>query len=1030
MKNAPILLFIILMIMFGFPSYAWSTEFWNDTIIKDGDDYDYVYVHDSPPNTTVVQIIGGYVYDLFALDSSIINIIGGSISDLYAEDSSTLDISGGTIGDVMSYKYSKVNITGGEINVGVQSEGSSIMNISGGSISSAVTVLESSTMNISGGRINDYLIAFDSSRVNIFGYNLEFDPDSLFPSPWGPGYWEGGKVTGQWKDGSDFVINLVDNFGGTGENHTFGHVVLHEIPQHKIIFVDADATGANNGTSCADAYNYLQDALAAANLATKPVETRVAQGIYRPDDFVLSKRPNLGRMESFHLKNGVTIKGGYAGLGEPAPNERDIELYVTILSGDLNGNDVDVNDPVDLFDEPSRAENSFHVVTGIVTDTSAVLDGFTITSGNANGSYPYNEGGGMNSNATLTNCRFIGNAAEYGGGAFSRGTLTGGTLTDCEFIGNFAEHGGGLIAHGKAVNCTFIGNSASTWGGAMSGDAELTDCTFSVNSAGQAGGALLGCGTLTNCIFSGNSAGEIGGAMYSYCYSCEGKVINCTFTGNSAGEYGGAMFLGDESDRQLLNCILWANTAPEGPQIAVDAVYAYGLAISYCNIQGGITDIYGRSDVQWGDGNISGDPCFVWPWYWGPTSYWKFDEKSGITAYDSAGNDHGTIYGDADWATGKVGGALSFDGWNDYVSVEHNPELNITGDITISAWVNLSQCNKYQAIVTKCIGAGRQNNPFDFRTDNYIKPSLAFVRADAIAHERVYSNIKIPLSRWSHVLVRVEDNVPDFYVDGVLSGKYADTVFARTPTGNTNPLLIGSRDDGLDINGLIDEVMIFDRALSGEEIQQLYQNNFGAFGDYHLRPDSPCIDAGDPNYVAEPNETDMDGQPRIIGGRVDMGADEVVIAAVKIKPHALNLGSKGKWIKADCVLPHGFALEDVDTNSPAKIEPVGIESDHIDVSAGEDGLVRVKIAFDRAAFCGAVTDYGAVELTVAGLLTGGQYFYGTDTIKIINDKFRGLVLFSSFWLEASCGKPDWCSGLDVDHNHVLDFKDFAFIAAH
>ena len=387
----------------------------------------------------------------------------------------------------------------------------------------------------------------------------------------------------------------------------------------KIIYVDVDASGSNDGSIWADAYNYLQDALFSASSGA---EIRVAEGTYKPDQFVLSDRPNLGRMETFQLKNGVTIKGGYAGFGEPDPDARDIKGYETILSGDINGDDVSVSDPCDMRTEPARAENSFHVVTGILTDTSAVLDGFTISSGNANGSYPDNGGGGMNSNATLTNCRFIGNAAEYGGGAFSRGTLTGGTLTDCEFIGNFAEHGGGLICHGEVVNCTFIGNSARVWGGGVSGDAALTNCTFSGNSAGEAGGALLGCGTLINCIFSGNSAGEIGGAMYSYCYSCEGKMINCTFTGNSAGEYGGAMFLGDESDRQLLNCILWANTAPEGPQIAVDAVYAYGLAISYCNIQDGITCIYGHSDVQWGEGNIDADPCFVEPGYWDANSVW------------------------------------------------------------------------------------------------------------------------------------------------------------------------------------------------------------------------------------------------------------------------------------------------------------------------------------------------------------------------------------------------------------------------
>jgi hypothetical protein len=69
-------------------------------------------------------------------------------------------------------------------------------------------------------------------------------------------------------------------------------------------------------------------------------------------------------------------------------------------------------------------------------------------------------------------------------------------------------------------------------------------------------------------------------------------------------------------------------------------------------------------------------------------------------------------------------------------------------------------------------------------------------------------------------------------------------------------------------------VAIHNRALSSEEIEQLYQIGLSGRSDYHLLPDSPCINAGDLNYVAEPNETDLDGLPRVIGGRIDMGAYE------------------------------------------------------------------------------------------------------------------------------------------------------------
>jgi len=412
----------------------------------------------------------------------------------------------------------------------------------------------------------------------------------------------------------------------------------------RIIYVDDDANGLNDGSSWVNAYKYLQDALVDANSSARPVEIRVAQGIYKPDQGV-GITPG-DREATFQLINGVTLKGGYAGFGQPDPNARDIVKYETVLIGDLNGDDADVSNPYDLLNESTRAENSFHVVSAMRRiDETAVLDGFVITGGNANGEYwgkyypvyqclgggmyifEYSSplvrhctfrdnsashwGGGMNGSGTITDCKFIGNAAEYSGG-FDGSWFGTSTLTNCEFIGNAAEYGGGMGGEGTLTDCKFIGNLAGIWGGGVSGGATLTNCTFIANSAGIAAGALCGCGTLINCVFSGNTTGQRGGAMYSYCYPCEEKVINCTFTGNSAGEYGGALFLGDESDRQLLNCIIWGNSASEGAQIAVDANYASGLSISYCNIQGGKAEIYGCEPiVKWGEGNTDDDPCFA-----------------------------------------------------------------------------------------------------------------------------------------------------------------------------------------------------------------------------------------------------------------------------------------------------------------------------------------------------------------------------------------------------------------------------------
>jgi hypothetical protein len=130
----------------------------------------------------------------------------------------------------------------------------------------------------------------------------------------------------------------------------------------KIIYVDDIAIGANDGSSWKNAYIFLQDALVDSTSAEKPVEIRVAQGIYKPDR---GSGIRLGdRDATFELMNNVTLSGGYAGVSMSDPNMRDVLLYETILSGDLAGNDVDVNDPSNLLNEPTRAENSLTIVRG------------------------------------------------------------------------------------------------------------------------------------------------------------------------------------------------------------------------------------------------------------------------------------------------------------------------------------------------------------------------------------------------------------------------------------------------------------------------------------------------------------------------------------------------------------------------------------------------------------------------------------------------------------------------------------------
>jgi hypothetical protein len=189
----------------------------------------------------------------------------------------------------------------------------------------------------------------------------------------------------------------------------------------QIIYVDANAIGVNDGISWDNAYKYLQDALAVANVIEKPVEIRVAQGVYTPDR---GGSIAIGdHRASFRLISGVTLKGGFAGFGHPDPNVRDVDRFESILSGDLASNDGSIDSPEDLRADRTRVENSMQVVVGSGTEGSAVLDGFTIEggrwflisaglgTGGIGGSGMYNEGG----SPTVIDCTFTHNACVMNG---------------------------------------------------------------------------------------------------------------------------------------------------------------------------------------------------------------------------------------------------------------------------------------------------------------------------------------------------------------------------------------------------------------------------------------------------------------------------------------------------------------------------------------------------------------------------------------------------------------------------------------
>jgi len=148
--------------------------------------------------------------------------------------------------------------------------------------------------------------------------------------------------------------------------------------QAQILYVDDDAPLGGDGLTWNSAFTFLADALYSASSHSNITEIHVAQGIYKPDRDESSTMTPGDRIATFQMRNALTLSGGYAGYGAVDPDARDINAHETILSGDLESDDIP---QYFMFCE----ENSHHVVTADGTDETAVLDGFIIQSGNTDG---------------------------------------------------------------------------------------------------------------------------------------------------------------------------------------------------------------------------------------------------------------------------------------------------------------------------------------------------------------------------------------------------------------------------------------------------------------------------------------------------------------------------------------------------------------------------------------------------------------------------------------------------------------------
>lgn len=277
--------------------------------------------------------------------------------------------------------------------------------------------------------------------------------------------------------------------------------------------------GTGDCSSWATACN-LQQAL---TQAVSHAELWVAQGIYYPDEGI--GQTDNAPTSTFSLTLDIAMYGGFAGT-ETSRAQRDWTLHPTILSGDLEQNDVTAGGVV-TDTHQITGTNAYHVVYTMGVTSTTLLDGVTITAGYRNGNYfdTYYGGGMYNelSSPTLNNIIFSGNYASSGGGMANINSAP--TLNNITFNGNYATWGGGGMfnnfSNPTLNDVTFSGNTAFYAGGGIynqSGNLTLNSTTFNANTSSNSGGGIYnadGSLTLINVTFKNNAADYSGGGMYS-----------------------------------------------------------------------------------------------------------------------------------------------------------------------------------------------------------------------------------------------------------------------------------------------------------------------------------------------------------------------------------------------------------------------------------------------------------------------------------------------------------------------------------
>jgi hypothetical protein len=399
---------------------------------------------------------------------------------------------------------------------------------------------------------SNFTAAFAGTSITI---RAEKGPDAVF-------------IDGSLEAVDSSSVTVAGGSGTSGTSQSFTmpakDVAVHAGFVQPVLYVRQGGAGSKDGTSWENASDDLQKMMDAHWLQSTDYSSytyivKMGAGTYKPrwEPSAAGTYDDAGdtRDRTFNLREGVEVWGGYpAGGGD----SRNVTGNVTTLSGDFGNNDTGSGATLG-----GNTENAYHVVKAenIPAASGTVLDGLTITGGNAEKSGD-SLGGGMynlNSSPVLKDVIITRNAAAYRGGGIYNTVYSSPVLNNVKISGN--------LARGSS------GNEGGGGGGGIYSDTSspvLNNVEISGNAATNNGGgmgSLRSTPTLTNVTITGNTADSSGGGIYIYADGTPAppvlKMIGGTVSGNTAANGGGGIYNWN-ANLALINVTIAGNNGGNG----------------------------------------------------------------------------------------------------------------------------------------------------------------------------------------------------------------------------------------------------------------------------------------------------------------------------------------------------------------------------------------------------------------------------------------------------------------------------------